>query len=180
VSIADRRSGTTLIEVIAAIAIGAVAILGGVLLMNQVTDTGLRISRDGRASAHEGNSVRTLRRLLREAQPSFDSTKRFRGDARSLDYITRCQMPSGWTEICHVTVSIDSIGDSSAVTAQFDGGNQFVLERHAGLLAFRYFDPVFRDSAWSTRWATSATLPLALGIVSAGDTMVLPVGPSRD
>ncbi|MDB4878325.1 MAG: hypothetical protein JWM41_4771 [Gemmatimonadetes bacterium] len=170
----------TLLEIVAALGIAAMAMLGGILLLDQVEDSGARIARDGTAQASEGNSARTFRRLLLEAEPSFDSTRRFRGDARSIEYFTRCQVPAGWTEPCRVSLAVDSLADSSAVSAQFDNGARFVLERHAGMIGFRFFDAASRDSAWVASWSTSATLPTAVGIVLRSDTIVLPVGASRD
>jgi hypothetical protein len=64
--------------------------------------------------------------------------------------------------------------------AQFDGGEQFTVFRRAGAIAFRYFDFTASDSAWSASWTTSATMPSALAIISAADTMVMPIGPSRE
>ncbi|MDB4878543.1 MAG: hypothetical protein JWM41_4989 [Gemmatimonadetes bacterium] len=94
--------------------------------------------------------------------------------------MTRCEKPAGWTEVCHVTIAIDSTRDSSSVTAQFDNGDQFVLERHAGAIAIRYFEPISRDSSWASRWETSATLPMAIGLITGRDTLVFSVGPSRE
>jgi hypothetical protein len=176
----DARPGMTLLEIVAALGIAGMVMLGGILLLDQVTDSGRRIATDGGVQAYQGNSERTLRRLLREAEPSFDSTRRFRGDARNLEYFTQCQTSSGWTESCHVIVGIDSIGDSSAVRVQLDSGDFFTLERRAGILGFRYFDATSRDSSWVSSWTTSATLPSAVGLVLRADTLVLPVGPSRE
>jgi hypothetical protein len=170
----------TLLEVIVALGIAGIVLLGGALLLDQVSDSGERIVRERWAQARDANAYGIARRLLREAVPSFDSTKLFRGDARSLDYYTRCAVPRGWSETCHVTLAIDSIDDSTIVMAQFDDGEQFVVRRQAGGMVFRFFDESSRDSSWLARWATSATLPSALAIIEAADTIVLPVGPSRE
>ncbi len=170
----------TLLEVIIALGIAGIVLLGGALLLDQITDSAGRIARERWAQSYEANAYGITRRLLREALPSFDSTKPFRGDAHSLDYFTRCSVPRGWSETCHVTLAIDSIDDSTIVMAQFDGGEQFAVRRRAGGMVFRFFDAASRDSAWVASWATSATLPSALAIIGAADTVVFPVGPSRE
>jgi prepilin-type N-terminal cleavage/methylation domain-containing protein len=174
------RRGMTLLEIIAALAIAGMALLGGILLLDAVNDDASRIARDGAAQASDGNAAAAVGRMLLETEASFDSTKRFRGSERSLDYFTRCAVPSGWTEPCHVMLAIDSLPDGSAISAQPDGGDRFVFARYAGIAEFRFFDATSRDSSWLTSWRTSATLPSAVAIVVGADTVVLPVGASRD
>jgi prepilin-type N-terminal cleavage/methylation domain-containing protein len=175
-----RSRGMTLVEVIAALALAGIILLGGVMLLDQVSDSGERIVSERWAQAGESNAIELTRRLLRDATPSFDSTRLFRGASNSLDYYARCRVPAGWFENCHMTLAVDAVRDTAAVMAQFDGGEQFTVLRRAGSIAFRYFDFTSADSAWSARWTTSATTPSALAIISALDTVVLPIGPSRE
>jgi hypothetical protein len=170
----------TLIEVTAALAIAGIILLGGVMMLDQLNDSGARIVAERWTQASESNAIAQTRRLLRDAAPSFDSTRLFRGDGNSLDYYARCRVPGGWYESCHVTLAVDMVRDTSAVMAQFDDGKQFIVLRHVGALAFRYFDFTAPDSVWSATWATSATTPSALAIVGASDTVVMPIGPSRE
>lgn len=175
-----ERRGMTLLEVMAALMIGGLVLSGGVLLLNQVNDDSARVIGERWSQAYEGNTYGTAKRLLSEATPSFDSTRVFRGDARSLDFFTRCRTPAGWTELCHVTFAIDSIRDSTLVMAQFDDGDQFAVRRAAGGMSFRFIDYSSPDSSWVATWSTSTTLPSALAIVSTADTVLFPIGPSRD
>ena len=178
--IRERRSGMTLLEVIAAVMIAGLVLRGGVLLLDQVNDSGARIVDERWSQAYQGNAYDAAKRMLREATPSFDSTKVFRGDARSVDFFTRCQMPAGWKEICHVTFAIDSIRDTTVVVAQFDDGRQFTVRRRVGGTTFRFFDFNSRDSSWIATWSTSATLPSALAVIGIADTVVFPIGASRE
>jgi len=179
-SAACRRCGETLLEVTAALAIAGIILLGGVAMLDQVGDSSKRIASERWAQAGESNAIDLTRQLLRDASPSFDSTRLFRGATNSLDYYTLCRVPAGWLENCHVTLAVDAVRDTAAVMAQFDGGQQFVVMRRAGSIAFRYFDFTSSDSAWSSTWTTSATTPSALAIVSAADTVVFPIGASRE
>jgi hypothetical protein len=170
----------TLLELVAALAIAGFAILGAILLLDQVDDSTRRITHDAAGDNRDGNGERMLRRLLADAQTTLDTTSRFRGDERSAEFKTLCDTPSGWAEPCHVQLAIDSLGDSSAVMAQFDNGEQYTLRRHAGRVEFRYFDMSVGDSVWRRRWGTSITLPGAIGVIVGFDTLVAPLGPARE
>jgi type II secretory pathway component PulJ len=170
----------TLIEVIAALAVAGLVVLGAVALMGQTTDTTERIVVSGANATELGNGRRALRRFLREAEPSGDTLRNFRGDERSFDTMTRCTVSGGWSRACHVVISIDSLPDSSVVVALSDDGARMPLWRVSGVVRLRYFDYRSPDSAWTRRWQTHATLPAAVGFLVGSDTGVIPVASSRD
>lgn len=177
---AERR-GATLLELLVALAIAGLVMLGGVLLLDQVNDSGRRIDAESRRDAAENNGDRVLRRLLVDARPTSDTADRFRGDEQNASYLGLCDMPSGWPEPCRVLLSITSSGDSSAVVAQTTPGSQLELRRVAGQAAFRYLDAARgSDSAWLNRWMTSIALPRALALVTPFDTMLFPLGSIHD
>jgi prepilin-type N-terminal cleavage/methylation domain-containing protein len=171
----DRR-GFTLIELLAALALTGFAMLGGLLLLDQIADSGRRIASDAAAAARDGNGDRMFRRLLLEAATSSDTTRRLRGDTASVDLWTRCDEPGGWSEPCHVTIGIDLHDDTSVVVAVYSSGQSFALRRARGAAAFRYFNGPARDSSWRKEWMSNVTLPAAIGLLAASDTVVYPVG----
>ena len=85
-----NHPGTTLLELIVALAITGLAMLGGILLLDQVNDGGRRIDRESRRHARDSNGDRLLRRLLLDARQTSDTADRFRGDERNLSYLTLC------------------------------------------------------------------------------------------
>lgn len=172
--------GFALIELIAALAITGLLMLGGLALLDQVTDGRGRIARDAARITAEGNGQRLLRQLLLDARPPVDSADRFRGDERTMDVATLCQEPGGWLAWCHATLAVDSRGDSSVMVALLSSGEQLELARYAGLATLRYLDLSQPDSAWTLRWAASVTTPPAIGIVTNGDTLIYSIGASRE
>lgn len=176
----SRRSGFTLIEILAAISILGLAISGAVALLDQLSDGAARIVKESNRVARESNGARLLTRLLLDAQPNADSSKHFRGDENSLELWTFCDVPGGWAEECRVTLSIDQRGDSSVLIAGLSGGAALSVRRQAGPAHFRYYNPSAPDdTAWARQWSSNAALPAAIGLVAGGDTIMLPVGPAR-
>jgi hypothetical protein len=79
-----------------------------------------------------------------------------------------------------VTLSVDSLRDSSVIVAETSGDDRFEVRRIPGAATFRYLDLSSRDSSWVRQWATSIALPGAIGLVVGNDTTVLPLGPARE
>ncbi|HMA22898.1 MAG TPA: prepilin-type N-terminal cleavage/methylation domain-containing protein [Gemmatimonadaceae bacterium] len=180
-AIASSRRGLTLLEMLVALSISGLAILGGVMLLDQVDDSDARIVDDSMRDATAANGDRLLRRLLVDARSTTDTVDRFRGDEGNASYLTRCDTPSGWSEPCRARLSVDSIGDSSAVVVETDRGERFEVRRVAGLGSLRYLGHGSdSDSAWVRRWTTSIELPAAIALIVWPDTTIWPLGSVRD
>jgi prepilin-type N-terminal cleavage/methylation domain-containing protein len=175
----DRR-GVTLVELLIALAISGFALLGGIMLLDQVTDGDYRIERIAASQATTANGDRVLRRILADAHTTTDSLQRFRGDENSVAFLTLCDTPAGWAEECRATLLTDSLADSTAIIAEIDRDQRFDVRRFAGIAAFIYLDLGARDSAWVRRWERSVVMPNAIGVVAGSDTTILPLGSVRD
>ena len=175
-----NRRGFTLVELLAALAVLGLALAGGALLLDQLTDASGRIAHDRLVIARDNNGARLLRQLLRDAHLDGDTASRFRGDPRSADFTTMCPSPLGWLERCRATIAVDQRTDSAAIIAELPGAAPLTLATHPGTAELRYFDAGVADSAWTRRWALSITMPTAIGVVLGSDTLVYPLGAARD
>jgi prepilin-type N-terminal cleavage/methylation domain-containing protein len=171
--------GFTLIEVMIALALSGMVLLGGSMLLVQTTDTRDRIARQALEGDETYNGARLLRALVRNAQATTDTTERFTGDARATGFVTACQTPGGWLERCRVQLLIDQRRDSSVVIGELRAGEAIALLRLAGAWSFVYLDRAREERRWLTSWGTSIALPAAVGLVSAGDTLVWPIGAAQ-
>ncbi len=169
-----------MLELMLALSLVGAAMLGGVLLLDQLGDSAGRIVAESANMDREANGSRLLRRLILEAYVSVDTNRKFVGDERVASLLSWCEVPGGWAEPCAVTLTIDERGDSSAVSGDLSIGGTFVLCRLAGRRAWRYLDPASRDTIWSTHWSSATTLPAAVALISGTDTIVFPVQVRRD
>jgi prepilin-type N-terminal cleavage/methylation domain-containing protein len=174
-----HRSGFTLIELLAALSISGLVILGGVLLVDQVTDASARIVRSGVFAARDANGFRVLRQLMLDARVTPDTLDRFRGDERSAELTTMCRESRGWLAPCRAKLDVDWRTDSSVVVAHLSTGEALELLRRPGAVELRYFDMLSVDSTWRGRWALSIAMPVAIAVVSAADTSVFSLGFAR-
>lgn len=175
-----ERRGFTLVELLAALALSGLVMIGGLLLLDQLSDNTSRIVRRGTMLASDANGLRVLRQLLLDARMTADSFDRFRGDERSVELTTLCHRPGGWLESCRASLGADWRPDSTVLIARFSTGENLELARSPGHAALRYLDLLRPDSLWMRRWALSITMPAALGIVAGRDTLVYPLGAARD
>jgi hypothetical protein len=170
----------TLLETVTAIVLSFAVISLGARMLGAVGDQTDRIEAARVAGAMEANGERTLRELLAQAESFADSTREFRGEVRSLDCWSWCLTSHGYAARCSVSVSIDSLRDSSIVMAQLGDGRSFVARRDSGTSSLRYVDAASSDSSWRSHWRSSVTLPMALALITSRDTVIYPLGPSRE
>jgi prepilin-type N-terminal cleavage/methylation domain-containing protein len=170
----------TLVEVLAALALTGLAVTCGTLLFRQTGDESARMEQERTVVSRLGNSDALLRALLRNAEASLDTAKRFRGDERSVTYQSWCATPSGWLERCGVTLAVDQRPDSSVLLAHLSSGEAFDLRALPGRVELRFLDLPGRDSIWVARWDESVSLPMAVALLGERDTLILPVGAARD
>ena len=175
-----ERRGFTLVELLSALALSGLVMIGGLLLLDQLTDSTARIVRRGPMLASDANGLRVLRQLLLDARITADSLDRFRGDERSVELTSLCHRPGGWFESCRASLGTDWRPDSTVIIARFSTGENLELARSPGHAELRYLDLLSTDSSWMRRWALSITMPAALGIVVGRDTLVYSLGSSRD
>ena len=172
---ATERRGLTVIELMLALALSGLALLGGHALLQQLERASDVLGRTARANDELSNATRTLFALVRRADVRPDSLRRFRGDSVSASFQSLCKQSGGWLEPCGVMVLLDVAPDSSALVGQLSTGGALLLARFPGAGAFRYLDVVNGRDQWVSQWGQSIVPPIAMAVVAQGDTIMLPV-----
>lgn len=176
------RAGLTLLEVVIALSITSLVLLGARLLFAQLADGAERVAEEAAASDEEANGARYLRELigrmdLRSPDPDGTGGHRLEGDATGADFWTWCDVPAGWQELCHVTLALQGEGaDSSVLVVRVNDGKPLLLRGGLRGAHLGYLSAAGMGGTWLPMWNSVITLPLALGVLSEDDTMIVRVG----
>ena len=166
------RSGFTLIELVAGLALVGLVLAGIWGLLEGTSDGGDRIAREAAGADGTANGERLLTSLFANADVSTDSVDRFVGDEAHAAFNTRCVVPQGWRETCRVRllVSDDAVGRNVAWVVD---SVPHVLRHFDGQVELRYFGVIGAEEQWVNQWGRSIALPEAIALVWGGDTIVV-------
>jgi prepilin-type N-terminal cleavage/methylation domain-containing protein len=170
------RRGFTLIEVMVALAVGAVVVLGARLALAQLADDADRIVKGAARLDGEANGERLLRSLFRRLEVGTEIAGPFGGDERAMHFTTWCDLPAGWQERCQATVAIDTVDDAPALVAHLSTGEVITLRAGFHRATLRYLNDPASGGSWFRGWGTGLTAPRAVGIIVDDDTLVLRIG----
>jgi prepilin-type N-terminal cleavage/methylation domain-containing protein len=171
-----RRAGFTLLELVVALFVSGVVLVGARLIMESVADAAGRLHTAAEAADREANGERLLRTLFARLEVGTDSTREFGGDGRHVAFTTWCDVPDGWLERCQADVSIEAVAGGRALVAQLSTGERIVLRRGFGTGALRYLNAPSGGGEWFQVWGRGLTAPLAIGVITDGDTTIVRIG----
>jgi prepilin-type N-terminal cleavage/methylation domain-containing protein len=178
------RRGFTLVELLVALVVGAVVMLGGRLLFQSVADSRARLSRATRHADDDANAERVLRATVSALEVGSGPDAQFGGDEHQTRFTSWCDTPGGWKERCAVTLSV--VGDSAGTVIQDGPGHALVLQlaQQPPVVvrtaftdgALRYLLDAHDGGRWMRVWDRGLSAPLAIAAIVDGDTLILGVG----
>lgn len=176
---ADRfatRPAFTLVELLFALTLGTAACLGARLVLDALVEARAALARTSTIADEAANGERLLRSSIANARADADSMSRFAGDRYSARFASWCPVPSGWLERCVVCLTARASGGDATVMVS-PGCSQWrsVLRRH-GSAELRYLDTSEGGTRWMEEWSSRIAVPVAVGVASDGDTLVVLVG----
>lgn len=172
----DRRAGFTLVEVMVALVVGAVVVLGARMLLDQLGDSAVRTVAAAARVDREANGEQLLRDLAGRLEVGTDRSGQFSGEPTATHFSSWCDMPSGWQERCAVTLVVAADGGHHALLAEFADGDILTLLTRSEPIALRYLDDPRAGGRWFTSWGAGITAPLAFAVISGRDTIVVRIG----
>lgn len=178
----SRRTGFTVLELIVALAVGGTAILGAAAVLGNVADQAERLTDEARASDAQANGERLLRALAASYVSGFDGGIAFAGERTAATFVSWCHVPDGWQERCRVRLVLragPSADSFSALVAELSSGSSEVLLSGlpgAGAVELRYLDDPAGGGRWFHTWGAGVSAPIAIGVVTATDTLIVRLG----
>jgi prepilin-type N-terminal cleavage/methylation domain-containing protein len=170
------RRAFTLIEVMVALLVGAVVVLGARLALAQLADDADRIVRGAALVDGDANAERLLRSLFRRLEVGTETAGPFGGDERAMQFTTWCDVPAGWQERCQATVAVDTVNDAPALVVRLSTGESITLRSGFRRASLRYLNDPSSGGSWFRGWGTGLTAPRAAGIIVDGDTLIVRIG----
>jgi prepilin-type N-terminal cleavage/methylation domain-containing protein len=174
--IADSRFGFTLIEVVVALIVSAMAVTAAAVLLGTLGDQAETIRRSAATVDGRANAEHLLRQLVANAQGG-DSSPSFVGDSRSVSMRTWCETPQGWLDRCAARFVFERRVEGDDLLLQLTGADSsaVALRRNVRNGSVRYLLNVESGGTWAVVWEKPSP-PEALAIVLDSDTLLLPVG----
>jgi prepilin-type N-terminal cleavage/methylation domain-containing protein len=170
------RSGFTLIELVVALFVSGVVLLGARLILESLANAEGQLHGVVSAADRRANGERLLRALFARLEVGTDQAREFGGDERAARFTTWCDVPSGWLERCEAQVAIDTEAGALALVARLSTGERIVLQRGFGAGALRYLNAPAGGGQWFRVWGHGITAPLAVGVITDGDTVIVRIG----
>lgn len=175
------RSGFTLLEVLVAVMIAATVLLAADIVFEQLADSRSVIDRSTSKVDRERNAASTVARWVAQVDVSPRSgpgarPRSFGGNDTSATFVSWCLAPGGWERECDVTLHVARDTNAVAIVAIASTGDSAELPMHGSEVALRYLLDARDGGHWLRSWGAGPTTPLAIGIVSGADTLVLRIG----
>lgn len=172
----ERRGGFTLVEMMVALVISAIVVLGARMLLEQLGDSALRTVAAATRTDREANGERLLRELAGRLEVGTDASARFSGEPGIARFGSWCDVPSGWQERCTVALVVIPRGGRSSLVATLASDDTVTLLVRDQPIALRYLDDSRAGGRWFTSWGAGITAPLAFAVISGGDTTIVRIG----
>jgi prepilin-type N-terminal cleavage/methylation domain-containing protein len=180
---AGERRGFTLLEVLVALAIGGVAVLGARMLLEAVSDHGVRVAAAARQADVESNMDLMLRSTLARVSTDRDSAARFDGTPTEARFPTMCDVPAGWQERCDGRLVVESSGPAGQVSValELSTGEKLELRRELASASFAYLATAADGGRWVASWREAITPPPAIALIfrrddARTDTTIVRIG----
>lgn len=170
------RRGFTLLEVMVALVVSGIVLVGAHALLASLADGAARITSAALAADREANADRFLRSLFHRLEVGADNSARFGGDERGVRFSTWCDVPAGWLERCSAAVQIDTSAGELALTAVLSTGEVIMVRSGFSRGVLRYIADPSGRGVWFPVWGVGISAPSAVGVILDADTLILRIG----
>jgi prepilin-type N-terminal cleavage/methylation domain-containing protein len=175
---AKARAGFTLLEVMVALTVMGVVLVGARTLLGQIADDADRITAASADADREANAEALLRTVAGrlELSPPADGNAGFEGTPRGMRFHTWCEVPDGWLERCRASLGFVETNGEPLLALRLSTGETVPLRRGFAAGELVYLRDAAAGGDWVRDWGASLTAPLAVGVVIDGDTAIVAIG----
>jgi hypothetical protein len=159
-----------------ALAIGGILILSARALLARLTDTTSRIVESAAVHDEDANAERLLRAIVLRVEVGSINETSFAGSDSEVRFNSWCDTPSGWLERCAIQLRASTLNDSSRITLRVNSNPDIVVHQGERSEGFLYLNSTLTGGEWQPFWTSLITLPVAIGVVIDGDTLILGIG----
>lgn len=176
-----RRTGTagfTLVEVMVALVVMGVVLVGARTMLGQIADDADRITAASAETDREANADALLRTIAGrlEISPEPGQEVRFEGEPNGMRFHTWCDVPDGWLERCEASLGFIRLDDENVLALRLSTGEMVPLRRGFGAGELIYLRDAATGGQWAQSWGASITAPIAFAVVVDGDTTLVRIG----
>ena len=168
------RRGFTLMEVLVGLFVAVAVVATARGLIDAVGDAGERVAASAADQDVIAGGELLARAIVRQARVLAGDSVSLLGTARGFIIESWCPVPGGWSEPCSAAFVLDD----STRSLMLRSGKAHDLTRviqARQLISIRYLASVVGGGQWLAGWSAS-DLPLAIGVIVDGDTLLLPAG----
>lgn len=177
----DRRSGFTLLELIIAITIGAMIVLATREVVVKLDVTSRLLQRRTRSELRRATADELLRSVVGQVEASRDTLDEpdmsFVGTSTQAEFTTWCQVAGNWEERCRVELRVVASPTGALLQLESPLMGTLVVDSDSHAASLAYLLDAGNGGRWISRWDVAPYAPLAIGVVSDIDTLILRVGP---
>ena len=171
-----QRSGFTIIELLVALTIGALVMIGVRILVDGIYISAAVDARMSRSYERDANGERLLRRLAASAETGTMIGGTFGGDSMTVHFVSWCDEPGGWERRCRVTLGVDLLRSGPTLRARLSTGEHLALSHAARRMSLLYLSAVEGGGTWTRQWGDGPNIPIALGVTRDTDTLIIKLG----
>jgi prepilin-type N-terminal cleavage/methylation domain-containing protein len=173
-----RIAGFTLVEVMVAIVVMGVVLVGARTMLGQIADDADRIGAAAREGDRDANAEALLRAVAGrlDVSPAPGSGLRFEGQPEGARFHSWCEVPDGWLERCQASLGFIQLEGAPVLALGLSTGELVPLRRGFRAGEILYLRGAANGGDWVKSWGASITAPLAFGLVVDGDTAIIRIG----
>jgi prepilin-type N-terminal cleavage/methylation domain-containing protein len=173
-----RPAGFTLVEVMVALVVIGIVVIGARTMLGQIADDADRITAAAAEADRDANAGALLRAVAGRIEVSAvaGADRGFEGEPQGARFHSWCEVPDGWLERCEASLGFIRMEGEPVLALRLSTGELVPLRRGFRSGRIAYLNDAADGGTWLERWGASITPPLALAVIIDDDTTLVRIG----